>query len=383
MPASLFLHLPPGALGRPDLAGLHVNWRREDGASGASLLGELLAATPTDTGLTLLLSAADVHLAEVEMTRQQARHLKKVLPFLLEESLLDSPDELLFVAGRGQGGRYPVAAVKQAALETLALFFRDAGWRLEGMAVDADLLASHSPCLAPAGEEWLLLHGQQALVLDAASLELFFTQEGVAREQFTEFDRDSVWQPLLAAIGRGQFLDLLQRSWQLQGASQQQASGRWSHWRPTLLVAAVLVLLIWLGAGVQTWRYAAAERHWQAQSAQLFAQLFPQDRATAKLRAQFQSHLASLERGQGGGDFLSLMRVAGPVLAQQKQQGVNPERIQYDLRNGELLLDIDASSYQALQTLRSQLLAAHLKAEISVAKTQAKGVSARIKVEQG
>src|SRR3546814_4942270 len=88
-------------------------------------------------------------------------------------------------------------------------------------------------------------------------------------------------------------------------------------------------------------RYQTAATVWQEKSAQLFTQLFPQDRATAKLRAQFASHLARLTRGQAGADFLGLMQAAGPVLAQQKQQGVNPQRIQYDQRNGELLLDIE------------------------------------------
>lgn len=384
MSASLFLHLPPGALMSEDFASISLSWCRADGDCGTAMLGELLAATEPGCALTVLLSAADVHLTQVEMTRQQTRHIKKVLPFLLEESLLDAPDELLFVtAGKAQG-QQRVAALRQSALASLAGFFRERGGWLEHICVDADLLAAHAPCLLPVGDEWLLLdRQQQALVVNAAGLNVFFEQETLARAEVTEFDQQSAWPPLLAAVASGQFIELLQRQWRPQAARQSQASGLWLRWQPSVMLAAALVLLICVGVGMQAWRYNAAEQHWQTQSAQLFAELFPQDRATAKLRAQFKSHLARLQQGQGGADFLSLMKVAGPVLAQQKLLGVNPERIQYDQRNGELLLDIDASSYDSLQTLRNQLLAAHLHAEISVAKTQAKGVSARIKVEQG
>lgn len=385
MSANLFLHLPPGALGSPDLAALHVGWYGDADHHGEALLGELLAQTSTDASLVVLLSAADVHLSEVEMTRQQARHLKKILPFLLEESLLDNPDELLFVAGRSKNGRYPVAAVRADALQALAAFFHERKLRVERICVDADLLATQAPCLLPlAQDEWLLLMPERkAWVTDAAALELYFTQAQQAREHFTEFDTDSVWPQMLAALTTGQVIDLQQRQWQHQGSKKVQTNGLWPRWKSTLVAAAVLLGCIWLGAGVQAWRYAHAEQEWQARSAQLFAELFPQDRATAKLRAQFKGHLSRLEKGQSGAGFLGLMRAAGPVLAAQKKLGVNPQRIQYDQRNGELLLDIDAGSYESLQTLRSQLLAAHLQAEISVAKAQAKGVSARIKVEQG
>jgi general secretion pathway protein L len=397
--ASLFVHLPAGALRCDDFDHLAVHWRLHDKAfdteGGKSNLEDLVSRF-TDADFHLILSVADVLMTEVQLTRQQGRHLSRVMPFLLEERLLDDPADLMFVSGRGREGNYPVVALRQADLGTMVAWCQSKGMQLVQILVDADLLAAKAPCLWRQHGEWLLLTAdKQALVMDDDAVALFLRQGGagddaeggsigVDHDNIIEIDDATAWQQLILASAQPH-IELMQNNWRVKRQGQvMPEAGLWAHWRPTLVASGIICCLIWFCAGVQYFRYQAASRHWDQQAASLFQELFPQDRATAKLRAQFRGHLLRLQQGAGSaGGFLPLMEAAGPVLAQEKPKGITPQRIQYDQLNGQLMLDIDASNYQILQELRDKLQAAHLQAAITVAKTQGKSVSARIRVEQG
>lgn len=376
------LYLPVGALHTAAPADLRVRWRRSGGSEGEQHLGALLRTLAEGCDVALVLSAADVHLDRVSLTRKQAKHLHRVLPFVLEESLLDEIAAVSFAAAAIDTGSYAVAAVKREALARLAEYFVAAGMRLDSIAVDADLLATASPCVAELGDDALFVSAPgHAIVVAQADLALYL--DGAAAASVTHLASDALMATLANAL-EDKHIELLRRQWQPKRHGQKNAaSGLWGHWRATLVAAAVIVVLIWASIGVQYVYYQAAAANWQTRSASLFQQLFPTDRATAKIRAQFRSHLARLGRTGGGADFLNLMQTAGPVLAAEKAHGVAPKRIQYDDRNQVLLLDIRADNYTRLQELSSKLQSAGLSADISVAKTRSNGVSARIKVGQG
>ncbi len=381
----LYIHLPPNTLMSDQLESLTVHWY--DGQQqGQAALAELLASQPNGCAITLILSVADIHLSKMALTRQQARHLKRVLPFLLEEALLDPVETLRFASGRTADGDYSVAAVAAAPLQQLALFLRDAGGVVESILVDADLLASRAPArLAMDNDEWLLITGaESASVVDSAAYQLWQAANQDDDDAVELIEGDSIWPALIAGTEEKHRIELMQREWRLKSTrSGSESTGLWFSWRLTLVAAAVILVGVLVATGVQTWRYQTATEQLKQQTAQLYKQLFPQDRATAKVRAQFRNHLRHLGGKAGGSDFISLMRVAGPVLAKQKAQGTNPKRIQYNQRTGHLMLDIEAPDYEALRTLRDQLQAAHLTADISVAKARGDKVNARIKVGQG
>lgn len=380
--ASLMLYLPVGALHTAAPADLRVGWRRSGGDEGEQQLGTLLRTLAEGCEIALVLSAADVHLDRVTLTRKQAKHLHRVLPFVLEEALLDEVAAVSFAASAVDNGCYAVAAAKSTSLARLAEYFLAAGMRLDSIAVDADLLASASPCVAELGDEVLLVREPACAIVVAVNDLALYLEENAA-DSLSRITSDTLLATLAEALEH-KHIELLQRQWQLKNRGRKTAvGGLWGHWRATLVAAAILLVLIWASLGVQYGYYRAAADSWQTRSASLFQRLFPQDRATAKLRAQFRSHLARLGRQGGSVDFLSLMQKAGPVLAAEKTLGVNPKRIQYDDRNQMLLLDIRATNYTLLQELRNKLQAAGLSADISVAKTRTDGVSARIKVGQG
>lgn len=383
MAASILIHLPPGALHAADFALLLVDWWRVSSPAGQTFsdekgrvaLGELLAQLKEP--VTLVLSAADVHLSRIELTRQQARHLDQVLPYLLEEKVIDEPDALLSVASKPKNGSCQLAAVNRQALDTLMVFVKNAGVSVEQLLVDGVLLASHAPCVWPVADSMLVVSEQTALVLPAAHVTTML--EGA--EAATVLD-DDVAHQLLTQAATNKPLDLMQSRWRSNRKDKASSAER-SRWQATLSVAAILLVALCISQAVQYARYNAAAKHWQLQSTSLFEQLFPGDKATLRLRSQFQGHLTRLSQTSNSeANFVSLMTRVGDVAAAQKNQGTVIERIQFEQQNGQLMLDVEAASYDALQNFRDALQTRQLKAEINVAKTNDKKVTARFRVEQ-
>lgn len=62
---------------------------------------------------------------------------------------------------------------------------------------------------------------------------------------------------------------------------------------------------------------------------------------------------------------------------------MTPRRIQFDERESVLLVDITARDFGILENLREKMQSAGLSAEIGTARSEASGVTARMRVGQG
>jgi general secretion pathway protein L len=155
----------------------------------------------------------------------------------------------------------------------------------------------------------------------------------------------------------------------------------WGHWRPLAGFAAAALVLVCALLGVQQWRYEKAAERARQSSGELYEELFPGDRATARLRAQFRQRLRSVG---GGGDtgrgFLDLMAGVGAILAEYSSQGVTTRRLQYNQRERNLQMELRADGYEAVEQVRKQLADQGLKAEIATARDDGDGVTARLRV---
>ena len=131
----------------------------------------------------------------------------------------------------------------------------------------------------------------------------------------------------------------------------------------------------------QQWRYQKAADETFAQAAELYQSLFPGDRATSGLRRQFQARLARLG-GDGDGGGGTLFRVLPAVASTLSQSEVEPKRLQFDQRDGSLLLDLGAKEYNQVEKLQGALNEKGVRATIANYRNGATGVTARVKVEQ-
>lgn len=382
MAARCYLHLPPGALHAPDYASVTIQWWRVSvGAAqestsdyGSTTLGEFVAQQ--SDSFAIILSAADVHLSQVELTRQQARHLEQVLPFLLEEKVIDEPDALYCVSHKLKSGAYQLAAIQRKAINLLMAFFEEQGAEVEQLLVDGALLNSEAPCF------WRQADGVLLVSTDTVAVVPNDLMEAITEEaDYTELTSEQA-RSYLTQAAKQKPLNLMRPQWRTQKQNIVFSAER-RRWTLTLAVAAALLAIICVSYVLQFSRYNSEANYWQQQSASLFEQLFPNDKATVRLRSQFQGYLTRLTQTQDAdANFVSMMMRVGDVTAAQKGQGMVIERIQFEQQSGQIMLDVEASSYDALQALRDALQSKRLTAEISVAKTNNQKVTARLKVEQ-
>ena len=83
--------------------------------------------------------------------------------------------------------------------------------------------------------------------------------------------------------------------------------------------------------------------------------------------------------GEGGG---TLFRVLPAVASTLSQSEVEPKRLQFDQRDGSLLLDLGAKEYNQVEKLQGALNEKGVRATIANYRNGATGVTARVKVEQ-
>lgn len=383
MAEPILVKLGAGALQQAP-ATLVVSWQTADGALGEGTLSQLLLARGRQS-LGIILSSADVQLTSVSLSRRQARHLQKVLPYLLEEQVLGDPEELWFAPGAAAEGRYSVVICDRASLERLKTWLEEQGAVLQGAAVDGQMLATDQAPLLVEDRENTLVIASEGSVLALPPDQVEATCAALALEIHD-------WPRLR---GPEQIFAALRTHWRervelLQGALRPQQQERGGlrllpvAWRPLAGFAAAVLALAWLLVWAQAWRYHQLAESQRRQAAVLYEELFPGDRATSKLFAQFRSRMAQLG-GASGGDsgFFRLMAPVGSSLASAREQGVKPRRISFDDREGALLLDLEARNYEGLEAVREKVRAAGLEAEIANFRDQGETVAARMKVGAG
>jgi general secretion pathway protein L len=375
---AILVRFLPGAL-RQDVASVEVMWQMPDGEVSSGALAALLESQSA-APLLLVLSSADVQLTSVQLTRRQARHLQKVLPFLLEEDLIGDPEDLWYAVGGAVDGHYPVLACDAQALRALKGFIEDQGGHIVGAGVDGQLLLSSAPVLACSEQSSLLVQGMGAVLsLPADEAEDVLSALKIDLTDIERISDSDIWVRLRD--------NMRQRIELLHGDLRPQAHeiSRWPSitpaWMQFAKVAAALLLVVWAMAWAQAWRYSHLADQASAQAAALYESLFPGDKATLKVAAQFKNRLAQLGgSGGSGGDFFALMTPLGDALSEHKKAGVQPRRVQYDKRDGVLILDLEASNYEAVEALRGTLLSAGLAAEVANFRNQGEQVAARVKV---
>jgi general secretion pathway protein L len=354
-------------------------WRPGQGSPDNGTLAAALAEAHHGT-VRLLLSVSDVLFTDVELNRKQARHLQRVLPWLLEEQLLDAPERLWFVSGKANAGRYPVLACDHSALKHLLACCQVAGARVVGVHVDAQLLASLAPgrieydgraLLMPSASQALLVPAEQ----QAATAELL----GIDDLPHQLLSRTELLEQMAEAIASGVAIELLQAD--MRPAESTRAGWLSHDWRQSMLLAAACVAAVAVLSLLQTWRFDQLADQRRAAAEARYNELFPGDRALY-LESQFRERLSRLGSG-GSAGFLALMMPVGESLSGQHGGGLSARRIHYDERENALTLDVQASDYDSLEALRGRISASGLQAEIANYRSQGDSVTARLRVTSG
>ena len=328
--------------------------------------------------LHVIISVAFARLTHVSLTRKQARHLQRVLPYLLEEQMLDSPELLWFVSRKGTGDDYEVTAIARELIVQLKQWAAEQGAVLGSLQVDAERLQGQAPLIAELddGQVLLMADRDRCLVVDADQRDGMQALFGDSLADATVLSGTSTFVDALRG-GSGQ--ELLTGPY---APKQKKGSNTaFAPWKPVSILAASVFVLALVAIWVQQWRYDQASQAAFADAKTLYEQLFPGDKATTALSRQFQGRLARLGGSSEGGQarFFPLLAPVAQVLKEIK---VEPKRLQYDQRDNTLLLDVGAKDYAQLEQLQNALKQQGARASIANYRNGAQGVSARIKVEQ-
>ena len=339
-------------------------------------LGEALAACQ-GSKVAVVVSVSCARLTHVTLSRKQARHLQRVLPYLLEEQLLDNPDDLWFVSRKGGGDDYQVSAVRRELITNLKQWAGEAGAHLASLQVDADCLQAVLPLTADLGngQQLLLIDREQGLVIDEDQQEAFAPLLGDSLDQARQVDLQVLFADLRHRHGQ----ELLTGPYMPR--QNRRESALLGPWRPVAYLAAAVFLMAVVAVWVQQWRYQRAADAALAQAKDRYEQLFPGDKATSALNRQFQGRLARLGGGADGGGA-AFFPLLAPVAQVLKDMKVEPKRLQYDQRQNVLLVDVGAKDYAQLEALQNAIRKQGGNASIANYRNGAQGVSARIKVEQ-
>ena len=119
--------------------------------------------------LHVIVSVAFARLTHVSLSRKQARHMQRILPYLLEEQMLDNPESLWFVSRKGSGDDYEVTAIARQFIEQLKRWAAEQDVLITSLQVDAERLQGQAPLIAELDENQTLLMADRdrCLVVDA------------------------------------------------------------------------------------------------------------------------------------------------------------------------------------------------------------------------
>lgn len=375
----ILLKFAAGALRSDDPGEIRVCWHASPQEQGEGSLAEFATAF-TGAAVTLVFSVEDFLLTSVALSRRQARHLNKVLPYLLEEQLIGDPETLWFSVGNLSGGHYPALVCDRHGLVSLLARLGQLGLSVKSAAVDADLLRSRAPLRVLDEPQLLIVQPDQAISLPGDQLDALWEALGLDPDAFETIDRTALWPALRAGLDSAR-IELLHDELKPKSRRRSSVARVPDAWRRFAVAASVTLAIGWTVAWLQAWQYGRLADQARDQAGTLYQQLFPGDRATARLSAQFRNRLVQLGAGGGGsGLFLSLMAPVAESLASLKTQGVEPRRILFDERDNSLVLDLEAKNYEGLESLRTALVNAGLAAEIANFRNQGERVAARMKV---
>jgi len=362
----------------------------------------------------LLIPGSQVVIRDMEYAEAEKKHLRRLLPFQLEESVIGDINRFHFALGKAREGRVVLAymerhwlanlfaqlaehdiEVNQVRPLPLALplpiddlppeEYRNWTLQLEGN----DLLVRYAPELGYSVHRdqgrislQLLLNAQQRVDqkprpilraetdVDLMALESLLPEE--LRERVQEQALVEFWQLDLSSPA----IDLCQGEF-----SQRLPVERWwRDWRG-VIAAAAAVLLVYIGSVVMEVRHLETENLESRREIERVYREAAGPGAMADPERQLRQALRDLDPAASGRAVVPFLADLFPAIEAASEAQLNA--ISYSARNYELNLNVRADTFNAIERLRSEINQRGLEAELLSASAQGDSHSARLKVSAG
>jgi type II secretion system protein L len=339
-----------------------------------------------------------LRLLTLEVTPEEAKHLRKSLPFMLEDALIEDVATLQFAHQRIVEHCYRVAICRRSAMQD---------WQsLVDAQVGVSMPYVAEPMLLPWQEgEWTLLFDETGVLLrdsentgtriETELLTLLLSSAEPAPESLVVYghDRESAlssipadwhskvqWRQggfgtaLLLTTHPAAALDLRQGDF----APRLPIARWWLQWRH-VAAAAAAALLIQFGADFAEFQQLSAQNTQLRSAIQASYRRANPKGAVVDVEKQLDRQLQSLAAVSGGVPFMPLLKRLSDVLA--ASEGVSLTTLNYSGAAREMRLNIMAPDYAAVEGLRNRLAAAQLNATLESSSAANGQVRARLRLE--
>ena len=357
--------------------------------------------------IELVISSNDVHFNQVNLPGKAQRHLRKAVPFLLEEQLADSIDNVFMAFGsKLDSGEIPVRAVAQDYLQQIVDQFKQAEIKLDSVVTDLDRLER------PEEGTLLVFRDNQALINDSKVGQWQCDQQDfswLVQKQLNELQQDDempIAIPMKVVTESQQAYQLFEQNLPagrfapfaeivdsvpeylsqtkskpiniLQGEFEPKAES--SPLKSMLLKVAMVagvVLTAHLFYQGSQWASLKSESEYLLKERNaLWKQAFPGRKVSSSPLRSMQSFLRELGQGQAEGGFLNLLKSSTGLI--KDLSGLYPTNISYNSARNELRMDIIAKDLPTLNSYRDELKGAGHEVDMSSATQRGEGYSSRL-----
>lgn len=360
MDATLTIYFPHY---RADLTSSLVFWCHHQGGQplefGSGQSKELLPQLQKLNAKTirLILPGELITTAEIDRPSKSLKTSTQAAPYLLEEELSESPDQLLFVpeTQTNTTDTLSFSILNKAVLKGYLNLLESVGLEPDEVFADTALLIKNESLHM--GKKVLLASNVgKTLVISRMSLEHPFPSlesaedyERWVSECHTLLDTDSeeVSKELVEFISRPR-----------QGANlraqefrKQQPAAYRQLWRTAAVsLAACLILALGYLLGMGWQLHSRANELYQQAETQ-YRELFPEDQRLLNIRAQMQGRLS---QSSSGTDNLAITMI-GEVADKLMQPEYQIQQLRYQSENNSLQIQLQARNLESLNELQSQL----------------------------
>lgn len=420
MKQQLVIQLPTAALDEASSIAWHVFDADDVLQSGGRTELAQLRTTLADVfagGTTLVLVPGElILLTAVRIPSRQMRQIKQALPYAVEELIADNIEEVHLAlpdVPPDEDAELPVAVLRH----DLLIHWLD---QLYQHGVDPDLVCPDT--LAVPWREHgctLFVDGERVLYRNGRfSAQVFFRSQAAAyldllRPQFSGGELGAIpTHSVSSGVDGGddarELATLLHERWQvvvdsreytetgaevlaagalrerdglinmLQGGYRVQRRGDGSGWRRGALAASVGLLLYAIVAGGSGLWFSWRAQQLEAQTFNIYRELFPQERRVVSPKKQMQAHL----NGGGGGATSSALPLLAKTALGLRNNNVQLDELRYNDQQRDVLLQLRTPTMEALDQIKQQLNGVGLSVEINSAAQRGSETLGRLRLRE-
>jgi len=355
----------------------------------------------------LIVASSDIHVNKVSLPNKAQRHMRKAVPFLLEEQLADMVDNTFIAIGnRLPSGEIPVRGIALKYLQAILAQFNEAEIKLDRIRVDLDLVAQ------PEEGYQVILINDQVLICDSqgerwscdqtdfswlVQKQLAATQDEetlpIAIPMMVTCDEEDIYKLFEQQLPVGRFaphLNLVNSVEESLAKSKEplfnllQAefepkveSSPIKNMLVKVATIAAMVLAVHLIYQGSQWIALDAQKDRLAKERTvLWKQAFPGRKVPANPDKALRSFLRTISAGAGEGGFLNLLESSSRLITDLNQ--LYPTNISYNSARNELRMDVIAKDLPILNAYRDELQKAGHQVDMSSATQRGDTYSSRL-----